>query len=113
MSVDDSVMYSGIDSDPIEGMFGNESKPKEVERLLQEQDKTLKELTPKLQSIIDMIEAERKDVIDGIAEFIDNSLDSKEVVDNEIKAAARYRKYLDMLKTKFALALGETLKGKE
>lgn len=107
MATDDSAMYTGVDSETIGGVFGNEIKNPEIEKIEQEQERLIKELTPKLKDILKMIENERKDVLEAIAEFTDNSLESEEVNTSEVKAAARYRKYLSLLKTKFALALGE------
>ena len=64
---------------------------------------------PKLQSLIDMVDAEKKIAVEYITNFVDNSND-KDAIESEIKATARYRKYLDELKTKFTLTLNEAKK---
>lgn len=106
--MNDSALYTGIDGEPKTGQFGNEVIDRETAEKIHDQTVLIKELTPKLQSILDMIENERADVIEAIADFIERSDKSEEVNSSEIKAAARYRKYLDVLKTKFTLALNET-----
>ena len=105
--MNDSALYTGIDGDP-DGVFGNEVVDEKVQKKLDAQKAQLKELTPKLTAIISMIKAERASVIEGIADFVDNSINDESVDRSEIKAAARYRKYLDNLMTKFSLALNET-----
>lgn len=107
--MDDSALYTGVDGEP-NGVFGNEEVDKDIEKLIQEQKALIGELTPKLQSLIDAIEEERKIAIDFIVEYMDNTKDDDEIMRGELKAAARYRKYLDGLKTKFTLALSEVNK---
>lgn len=106
--MNDSPLYTGIDGEPNDGMFGNEAVDKETEKLLNEQKQLMAEITPKLQSLIDSIDEERKIAIDFITSYVDNSSDDDNILRGELKAAARYRKYLDSLKTKFVLALNET-----
>jgi len=107
--MDDSALYTGVDGEQT-GQFGNESVDENVQQKLDEQRKLLAELTPQLEGIVNMIEAERKDVVEALADLIDKSSSSDDVDRAEIKAAARYRKYLDVLMTKFRLALQETKK---
>ena len=106
--MDDSVMYTGVDNDNL-GMFGNEVKDEATTSLIQEQERKIRELEPKLQIILDRIESEKKLTIDYITGFVDNCND-KAVNISEIKATARYRKYLDELKTKFTLDMNEAKK---
>ena len=106
---DDSALYTGVDNEPY-GVFGNEKVSEDTEKVIQEQKALIGELTPKLKSLIDAIEDERKIVVDFIIEYMDNTKDSDEIMRGELKAAARYRKYLDGLKTKFTLALQEVNK---
>lgn len=105
--MDDSVLYTGVDSD-LEGIFGNEALPKETKQVMQEQERKLKELTPKLREIIDMLDEERALAIQFIADTVDNMKEGDEVLRGELIGAARYRRYLDSLKTKYTLALRET-----
>ena len=107
--MDDSALYTGVDNEP-NGVFGNEKVSEDTEKLLQEQKALIGELTPKLQSLIDTIESERQIAIEFITDYVDNTKDSDDVIRGELKAAARYRKYLDGLKTKFTLALNEVNK---
>lgn len=107
MSVDDSAMYTGVDG---EGMFGNEELEASTKQALKDQKHQLAELTPKLQGIVDMIDSERAVVMEFIAGYVDSTKDNDDLFRAELKAAGRYRVYLDNLKTKFALALRETKK---
>lgn len=107
--MDDSALYTGVDNDPI-GTFGNEAVESEVDEKIQDQERQIKELTPKLKGIIDMLEREKKTTLDFIAGYIDNNKDSDDLFRAELKAAGRYNKYLDELKTKFTLELNETKK---
>ena len=107
--MDDSSLYTGVDGE-LDGVFGNEPKDKDNEKLLQDQRQLVAELTPKLQSLIDMIDSEIELAVLFIADYIDNTKDDDVLVRGELKAAARYRKYLSGLKTKFTLALNETRK---
>lgn len=107
--MDDSELYTGVDEAPT-GVFGNEAKDKETQRVLDEQKAKIRELTPKLQSILDMLDTEMKTTLDFIASYVDNTKDNDENFKAELKAAGRYRKYLVDLKTKFELAIRETKK---
>ena len=107
--MDDSALYTGVDNEP-NGVFGNEKISEETEKVLQEQKALIGELTPKLQSLIEAIEVERSLAIEFITDYVDNNKDNDEIIRGELKAAARYRKYLDGLKTKFTLALQEVNK---
>lgn len=101
---DDSALYTGVDN---EGVFGNEAKDEKTEQFMAEQRKQLAEITPKLQLILDMIESERELALGYIADYTDNTKDDSDIYRAEVKATARYRKYLEELKTKFTLALRE------
>lgn len=110
MATDDSVTYTGVD-EPINGIFGNEKVDEETKQKLEDERRKLAELTPQLQDIVDMLENERKITIDFITSYVDNTNDNEEDLKSELKAAGRYRKYIEELKTKFTLMLNET-KGK-
>lgn len=105
--MDDSSLYTGVDA---EGMFGNEELEASTKQALDDQKHLLAELTPKLQAIVDMIDSERTVIMDFIAGYVDSTKDNDNLFRAELKAAGRYRVYLDNLKTKFALALRETKK---
>jgi hypothetical protein len=107
MKMSDTSGYTGVDVDPA-GVFGNEELPKETQRILQEQEHQLKELTPKLQNIVDMLDAEVNLSLNYIADYVDKTKDDDNLYRAELKAAAMYRVYLQDLKTKFALALDAT-----
>jgi hypothetical protein len=107
MATDDSVTYTGID-EPINGMFDNEVVDKVTQNKLDDEKRKLAELTPQLQDIVDMITREQQIMVDFVIGYIDNTSESEENVKAELKAAGRYRKYLDELKTKFSLMLQET-----
>lgn len=107
--MDDSAMYTGVDGE-LNGVFGNEQVEESTKKLLDEQKKQIAELTPKLQDIITMLDAERDMVLDFISGYVDATTDPDDLFRAELKAAGRYRKYLDTLKTKFALALNEVKK---
>ena len=107
---DDSALYTGVDGEQISGVFGNEVVEEKTAEKIHEQEVLLKELTPQLESIIEMIDAEKALAISFISDYVDATNDSDELLRGELKAAARYRKYLDTLKTKFVLALNETKK---
>ncbi len=109
MATDDSALYTGVDA---VGMFDNEQVAQEVNEAVKEKDRLLKELTPKLQDIVDMLDREKQTTLDFIAGYVDDSKDNDELYRAELKAAGRYRKYLDDLKTKFGLALNGS-KGKK
>lgn len=105
--INDSPLYTGVDEDGLEGIFGNEAPEETTKKVLQEQERKLKELTPQLQDIINMIDEERAIAIQFIADTVDNMKDSDDVLRGELIGAARYRRYLDTLKSKYTLALGE------
>lgn len=107
--MDDSALYTGVDGID-EGQFGNEVVDDQTKDLLEKQRKQIAEITPQLEGIISMIEAERKVVLDFITGYVDTTKDDDESFRSELKAAGRYRKYLDELKTKFTLQLQETKK---
>lgn len=108
--MDDSALYTGVDGET-DGVFGNEVQDDKVKQVVQDQKRLLKELTPQLQDIIDMIEGERQLALDFISKYVDATKDEDSLFRAELKAAGRYRTYLETLKTKFELALNET-KGK-
>lgn len=108
--MDDSALYTGVDK-PDAGVFGNEELDEKTKRKVDEQARLLKTLTPQLQDIVDMIERERQLALTFIADYVDETKDAEENYRAELKAAGRYRKYLNDLKIKFELALAET-KGK-
>lgn len=110
MSTDDSALYTGVDGEPNDGIFGNEEVNKDTEKLLQDQKQLVSELTPKLQTLIEMIDSERDIAIAFITDYVDNCQDNDVVLRGKIIGAGQYRKYLDGLKTKFVLALNETKK---
>lgn len=109
MSVDDSALYTGVDGET-NGVFGNEELEETTKKALDEQKKQIAELTPKLQDIVNMIDAEINSVM-GIDRFIVATTQKESDIRAELQAAALYKKYLEALKTKFALALNE-VKGK-
>lgn len=105
MSTDDSALYTGVDQS---GVFGNETTEKSTKEVIDEQKRQLAEITPKIQDIIDMLDREKATVIDFITSYVDATSDSEADIKVELKAAGRYRSYLDELKTKFTLVLQET-----
>ena len=109
MANDDSAMYTGVDGTQ-DGVFGNESVEESTKQLLDEQKRQMAELTPKLQDIVTMLEAEKDMILDFIAGYVDSTKDNDDLFRAELKAAGMYRKYLDNLKTKFSLALNEVKK---
>lgn len=108
MSYDDSALYTGVD-DIKDGVFGNEVIEESTKKILDEQKKQIAELTPKLQDIVDMLDGEIKSVM-SIDRFTSAAAMNSEDLRAEIQASALYKSYLDNLKTKFALALGEVKK---
>lgn len=107
---DDSALYTGVDGDIITGAFGNEVQDEAVKQLADEQDRLIKELTPQLEDILDMLESEKKDAIKYITAYVTKTKDDDTVYRGELKAAALYSEYIDGLKTKFTLALNEVKK---
>lgn len=103
--MNDGVLYTGLDGEP-DGIFGNEGLDKETAEKMREQEHLLKELTPKLQAIIDLIDLEIKSVM-SIDRFISATAQREADIRAELQASALYKKYLDTLKTKFVLALNE------
>lgn len=104
MSVsDDSALYTGVDND---GVFGNEKTEDSTKELLDEQKRLLAELTPQLESIVEMLDNEIKSVM-SIDRFISATTKSESEIRAELQASALYKQYLDNLKTKFKLALNE------
>lgn len=101
--MDDSSLYTGID-----GVFGNETIDTEVKEKITEQERLLIELTPQLEDIIEMIDNEKSLAIQYIADTVDGMKEGDEILRGELVAAARYRKYLDGLKTQFTLKLNQT-----
>jgi uncharacterized protein YjcR len=106
--MDDSAMYTGVDQEP-SGMFDNEPKDDATVQLIQEQERLVKELTPKLQDLLEIIDNEIASVM-SIDRFVTAATQSKEMIQAELQAAALYKGYLDTLKTKFVLALNEVKK---
>lgn len=106
--MDDSAMYTGVDGVD-NGQFGNEIVDDQTKDLLNEQKRVLAELTPQLESIIEMIDSEIKQVM-SLDRFTSAAAMKSEDLRAEVQASALYKQYLDTLKTKFALALKETRK---
>ena len=100
----DSETYTGIDEPPA-GQFDNEKIDKATKQKLEDEKRKLAEVT---QDIVDMIEREREVQLSFIADYVDNTKDDDDNFRAELKAAGRYRKYLEVLKSKFALELRET-----
>lgn len=103
--MDDSALYTGVDNPT--GVFGNEIVNEDVAEQIKEQKKQLQELTPKLQDIITMLDAEIK-IADSIDHFGDATDHPETDIRAELRASFLYKQKLENLKTKFALALGET-----
>lgn len=107
--MDDSALYTGVDGTQQDGVFGNEAIEESTQKLLDEQKHQIAELTPKLQGIVDMLDAEIKSVM-GIDRFLTATTKPESDIRAELQASALYKAYLETLKTKFALALKETRK---
>jgi hypothetical protein len=107
--MNDSPLYTGVDGVD-DGVFGNEAKDEVTEKKIQDQDRLIKELTPKLQELLDIIDGEVASVM-SIDRFMTATTQSEADIRSELQAAALYKNYLGNLKTKFTLALNET-KGK-
>jgi len=110
-ALDDSALYTGVDGEPT-GVFGNEVIEDSTKEILHEQERKLKELTPKLEIILKLIEDERQTALEFVAGYVDESKDDDANYRAELKAAGRYRQYLNTLKTKFELQLREAKGGK-
>lgn len=104
MSVDDSALYTGVDND---GIFGNEVLEQTTKEKVDEQKKQLAELTPKLRDIVMMLDKEIESVM-SVDRFITATTQPESDIRAELQAAALYKAYLNVLKTKFSLALLET-----
>lgn len=104
--MDDSSLYTGVDG---EGIFGNEKLDEETKDKLDAQVAMIRELTPKLQQIVDMLESEKKSVM-SINRFVNAVVQPEKDIRAEIQASALYNSYLDGLITKFKLLLNETKK---
>lgn len=107
--MDDSSLYTGVDGEPIQGVFGNEVENEEVKELKDKQTKLMAELTPKLQGLIDMIDSEIKLVM-SIDRFTTATSAPESDIRAELQAAALYKQYLDGLKNRFTLQLREVKK---
>lgn len=104
--MNDASLYTGND-----GQFGNEKINEVTEQKLLDQDRQIKELSPQLESIVKMIDAEIASVM-SIDRFITATNNTEDNVRAELQASALYKGYLDQLKTKFALALNEVQHGR-
>jgi hypothetical protein len=104
--MDDSALYTGVDGVD-DGVFGNEKLEESTKELIDKQKHQIAELTPKLQDILTMLQAEQDMILDFIAGYVDSTDDPDDLYRAELKAAGRYRKYIGELKTKFTLALRE------
>lgn len=107
--MNDSALYTGVDGVD-DGVFGNEAVSDSVKEKIQDQDRLIKELTPKLQDLLNIIDAEIATVM-SIDRFITATAQKDDDIRAELRAAAIYKNYLGSLKTKFTLALNEA-KGK-
>lgn len=108
-NLDDSALYTGVDNEPNQGAFGNEIKDEKVAQKIQDQERLIKELTPKIQELLNIIDSEIDSVM-SIKRFTSAAKDPEIDIRSELQAAALYEKYLGQLKTKFTLALQETKK---
>lgn len=106
--IDDSAMFTGNDG-PDQGQFGNEGHDETTKELLDEERRKIAELTPQLESIIEMLDSELKQVM-SIDRFTSAAAMKSEDLRAEVQASALYKQYLDGLKTKFTLMLQETKK---
>lgn len=106
--MDDSALYTGVDGVE-EGQFGNETVDDATKQALDEERRKIQELTPVLQDILAGIEDEIKNVM-SIERFTTAAALQEDNIRAELQAAAIYKSYLDGLKTKFKLILGEVQK---
>ena len=106
--------YSGVDNDPDErkGAFDNEIEDEEVEKKKQEQDRQTKELTPKLEGIIKMLDSEIQGAY-SVKPFVDAISRPEGQVAAELQSIARYVVFIEALKNKFSVVLRETKKVKD
>lgn len=103
---DDSSMYTGVDNIQ-EGQFGNEGLDKETQLKLDEERRKVAELTPKLEELVGEIDSEIA-AVTSVDRFFAATSQPESDIRAELQAAALYKKYLQGLKTRFALALAET-----
>lgn len=107
--MDESSMYSGVDNEPNNGIFGNEIVPEQTKEILDNQKRILKELTPQLEGLIAMIDSEIDSVM-SIDRFTMATIQPESDIRAELQAAALYKQYLVTLKNRFILDLNETKK---
>lgn len=107
--MDESALYTGVDNEPT-GIFENEVTEEGIKEKIKDQERQIKELTPKIQDLISIIETEEKSVM-SIERFISATTQPEDNIRAELQAAALYKQYLGTLKTKFILALQEAKKG--
>lgn len=107
--MDESALYTGVDNEPT-GIFENEVTEEGIKEKIKDQERQIKELTPKIQDLISIIETEEKSVM-SIERFISATTQPEDNIRAELQAAALYKQYLGTLKTKFILALQEVKKG--
>lgn len=105
--MNDAALYTGVDGETADGMFGNETLPEETKKRLDDQATLLKELTPRIQGMVDVIDEEIKLVM-SIDRFVSAATQKEEDTRAELQASALYKKYLETLKTRLILALNET-----
>lgn len=104
--MDDSALYTGVD-EVKDGVFGNEKLDPQTQQLVEDQKRQLAELTPKLQSIVTMLDNEIAGS-QSVKQFTNATSLKEKDIRSELQAIARYCELVEQLKTKFALALGET-----
>lgn len=103
--MDDSAMYTGVDNIE-DGQFGNETVDKETQRKLEEERRKVQEITPKIELLLESIDAEIAEVM-SIDRFASATSQPEADIRAELQASALYKKYLTGLKTKLTLALAE------
>lgn len=111
MSNDDSMLFTGVDKEP-KGMFENEVEDEEVKKKLDDQDRILKEITPRIKDLLKVIDEEIKSVnsISELEEADRATCIPENDIRSELKARKRYIVYLNNLRVKFTLALQEVKK---
>lgn len=107
-SVDESTLYTGIDKEP-DGMFGNEVEQEAVKEKKQEQQNMMKELLPKLQELIDVIDSEIV-TVNSIKRFRSATMRPEQDIRAELQASALYEEYLNNLKLRFVVAMEKVSK---
>ena len=105
--MDDSALYTGVDQAP--DLTNPEGRDEATKQLLLDQQNLLKEHTPNLEAINEMIDVEIAEVM-SIKRFTTSSYTPEVDIRSELQASALYEKYLQQLKTKFALILREARK---